>query len=116
MQIPQRHLLKFILAMQQVRLHLTAALLELRGLSFWTPVELTYTHPAKEIVDMKPQYLLSGKIVLTQMDNLADQIERMSELLLEYKTNYIRDRSGLSLDDILGFRVRIARYNPIAGS
>ena len=76
---PQRDLLKFILAMEQVvREHLTAALVELHGLSFWVSVELTYTHQAKEIVDMKPQYLHSGKLVLTHIADLDQQIERMS--------------------------------------
>ena len=52
---PQRDL-KFILAMEQaVGEHRTAALLELHGLSFCLSVELTYTNPAKEIVEMKPQ-------------------------------------------------------------
>ena len=112
----QRDLLKFILAMKLVVLErLTAALLELHGLSFWVAVELRYTHPAKEIVDMKPLYLNSGKLVLTQMTNLKDQIERMSELVLEHNANYIRESSVLRVDDILGFRFKIAHFNPLAG-
>ena len=49
------------------RKRLTAALLELHALSFWVSVELMYTHQATEIVDMKPQYLHSGKLVLTHI-------------------------------------------------
>ena len=72
---PQRDLLKFILSMEQaVREYLTAALLELHGLSLCVSVELTSTHPAKEIVDMKPQYLHSGKLVLTHMADLDEKI------------------------------------------
>ena len=65
---PTRDLLKFILAMEQVvRERQTAALLELHGLSFWVALQLTYAHPTKEIVDMKHQYLNSGKLILTHM-------------------------------------------------
>ena len=64
---------------------------------------------------MKPQYPNSGKLVLTHIANLNDQIERMSELVLEHNANYIRESSGWRVDDILGFRFNIAHYNPLAG-
>ena len=40
---------------------------------------------------MKPQYLHSGKLVLTHMANLDDQIERMSDGILEHNANNIRE-------------------------
>ena len=100
---------------QVVREHLTAALLVLHGLSFCVSVELTYTQTAKEIVDMKPQYLHSGKLVLTQIADLDEQIERMLELVLEHNANYIRESSWLRVDDILGFRFKIDHFNPLGG-
>ena len=111
---PLLELLKFIQAREEVvREHLTAGLLELHGLTFWVSEEFTYTHPAKEIVEMKPQDLHSGKVFLAPMTNLEDQIDRMTEVL-EDNANLTRESSGLRVE-IPVFRFKIAHYSPIAG-
>ena len=49
------------------------------------------------------------------MADLDDKIERMRESVLENNANYIRQSSGLRVHIILGFRFKIAHYNPLAG-
>ena len=45
-----------------------AALDKMKGLSFWISVQVRKTHPAREVKDMKPQYLHAGKRRLMNLE------------------------------------------------
>ena len=113
---PQQSLTQFINAMMvRIRPDLKAVLNLYRGFTFWISVQVRYQHPAKTTNDMKPVYLHSGKRRVMNATELEETLEDIRQTILIRNSNFNRASSGLVLDDILGFRLKICEYRPLAG-
>ena len=107
------HFLKYM--MDWVRPVVHATLDKMKGLSFWISVQVRYTHPAREVKDMKPQYLHTGKRRLMNHEELAEKLDAMVGAILLHNVLFVRQSSGLVLADVLSFRFKVCEYLPLVG-
>ena len=91
------------------------ALLQRDGISYCVSVQLKYSNPVKEIKDMDPPYLHSGTQRLLIADDIKQHLDRIRELIIIRHANYIRQSSGLVVDEILNFRFKMANFHPLRG-
>ena len=72
---PLTDLMHFLTYMMDwVRPTVHAALEKLKGLSFWISIEVRYTHRAREVKDMQPQYLHTGKRRLMNHEEVEEKM------------------------------------------
>ena len=65
-----------------------AALDKLKGLSFWISVQVRYTHPVREVKDMKPQYLHIRKRRLMNHEELEENVDAMVGTILIHNAHF----------------------------
>ena len=80
---------------------LHASLTEKKGVVFWVAVQVEYSHPKKELIDMTPKYLNTGRRTLFHAKDIEDRLNVVVQTILLRNAHVIRDNSGLVLDDIL---------------
>ena len=107
------HFLKYM--MDWVRPVVHATLDKMKGLSFWISVCVRYTHPAREVKGMEPQYLRTGKRRLMNQDELEAKLDAMQGAILLHNALYVRQSSGLVLADVISFRFKVCKYLPLVG-
>ena len=101
--------------MDWVRTALQAALDKMKGLSFWISVQVRYTHPTREVKDMKPQYLHTGKRSLMNHEELEQKLDAMVGTILLHNAHFLSQSSGLVLADMLTFRFKVCEFLPLVG-
>ena len=106
----------FLLAMvDKVRPMLHASLVEKKGVVFWVAVQVAYSHPTKELIDMTPKYLNTGRRTLFHAKDIEDKLDEVVHTILLRNAHFIRDNSGLVLDDILRLHYKADEYLPVVG-
>ena len=102
---PQKDLTRFLEALRNtIRPLLQKALESKHGVTFWVSLQVKYAHPSKEIKDMRPPFLHSGKRRLiheTELDSILDEI---TQAILIRNAHFNRQNPGLLLYDIVNFR------------
>ena len=63
---------------------------------------------------MDPPYLHTGTQRIINADEIAHHLDRIRELILIRHANYIRQSSGLVVEEILNFRLKVANFHPLA--
>ena len=92
----------FLRAMvDKVRPMLHASLAAKKGVIFWVAVQVAYSHPTKEVIDMDPKYLHTGRRTLFHAKDIEDKLDEVVHTILLRNAHFIRDNSGLVLDNIL---------------
>ena len=94
---------------------LEEALKSNHGLSFWVSLQVKYMHPSKEITNMQPPFLHSGKKILLNETELDTTLDEITQSLFIRKAHFNLQNSGLVLEDILNFRFKISVFNPLVG-
>ena len=107
------HFLKYM--MDWVRPVGHAALDKMKWLSFWISVQVRYTHPAREVKAMRPQYLHTGKRRLMNHEELEDKLQAIVETILLHKAHFVTQSSGLVLADVLTFGFKVCEFLPRVG-
>jgi len=114
---PTRNLIQFLHAMRAtLEQMIQQAIDQNKGITFWVAVHLKYTHPHKELLKMDPPYLNSGRLILVDPSGIQDKLDEIHRLMLDKNANFVRQSSGLVLDDILDFRFKVCEFNPLARS
>ena len=105
----------FLLAMvDKVRPMLQASLAE-KGVVFWVAVQVAYTHPTKELIDMAPKYLNTGRRTLFHAKDIEEKLDEVVQTILLRNAHFIRDNSGLVLANILRMHYKADEYLPLVG-
>ena len=113
---PQQNLTQFIDAIfVKVRPYLDAALNKVKGITFWVSVHVRYLNPTKPNPDNKPVYLHCGKRRIMNDFELDDILDDIRQAILIRNANFNRASSGLVLESILGFHMRICDFQPLRG-
>ena len=107
------HFLKYM--MDCVRPVGHAALDKMKGLSFWISLQVRYNHPAREVKDMKPQYLHTSKRRLINHEELEEKLDAMLGTILLHNAHFVRQSSRLVLPDVLTFRFKASEFLPLVG-
>ena len=107
------HFLKYMMDWVRPVVHTT--LDKMKRLSFWISVNVRYTHPAREVKDMKPQYLHTGKRRLMNHEELQEKLDAMVGPILLHNAHFVRQSSGLVLADVLSFRFKVCEFLPLVG-
>ena len=85
------------------------------GINFWVAVSVRYTHPTKDVTDMEPVILHSGKRIVTSPVVLRAQLDSLIDVLRERHIHFNRNLSGLVLEEIIKTDIRVIEYVPLAG-
>ena len=87
-----------------------------KGIKFWVSVHIRYSHPLRAIdPHMDDPYLHTGSLVLMHPSALEERLDEVERQILIRNANYIRDSSGLVVEDIFDFRLKFCKYNPLVG-
>ena len=105
------HLLKYVMDWLRPLVH--AALDEMKGFTFWISVQVRYTHPAKELPEMRPKSLHTAKRRL--MKHELEKLQAMVESMVLRNDHFLRQSSGLVLVDVLSFRYKGCEFLPLVG-
>ena len=84
------------------------------AINFWLSIEVTYTHPTKEIKVDRSIYLHTGKLVILRRSQLDEKVEQAMQVILQRNYGFIRGKSGLIIDTIRNARFKIVDYLPLA--
>ena len=113
---PQKNLVEFMGAVRSTITPLLQQALEAqKGVTFWVSLQVKYAHPTKEITDLNPPHLHSGKRRLTHEGELQSILDEIDQAILIRNAHYNRENSGLVLSDILNFRFKISDFTPLKG-
>ena len=113
---PQRDLVRFLAAIRAtINPLLEEALRINKGVTFWVAVQVKYGHPAKDIIDLRPPYLNSGKRTVLNVPDLPNVLDSIEQAILIRNAHFNRSNSGLVLEDILNFRFKITEFKPLLG-
>ena len=94
---------------------LTEPMKKNKGVKFWVSVHIEYSHPHREIhPHMDPPYLHTGTQTLIDPSGLEQKLDDVENAVLTKNANFVRQSSGLVVEDILDFRFRVSKYNPLA--
>ena len=107
------HFLKEMMDLVRPAVH--GALDKMKGLSFRISVQVRYTHPAKELTDMRPQYRHTGKRPLMNDQQLEQKLETMMGTILLRNAHFVRQSSGLVLVDGFAFRSKVCQFHTMVG-
>ena len=105
------HFLKDMMDWLRPTVH--AALDKMKGLSFWISFQLRYTDHAREVKDMKPQYLHTGKRRFMNHEELLENLDAMLGTILLHNAHFVRQSSGLVLADVVSFRFKVCEFLPL---
>ena len=87
----------------------------MKVLSFWISGQVRYTHPAREVKDMKPQYLPTGKRRLMNHEQFEEKLDAMVGTIPRHNADWVRQSSRLVLPDVLAFRFKMCEFLPLVG-
>ena len=74
---------------------------------FWISVQVRYTHPAREVKQLKPQYLQRGKRRLMTQEELEERLDAMVGIINLHNAHFLCQTSGFVLADVLSFRLKV---------
>ena len=100
---------------KRLSIYFQATLLNHKAICFWTAIHVKYGHPNKDVKNITPVILHTGKQVLTSAEILPQQLEEVMKILLQRNVNFNRLNSGLVLDEILKADVKVVDYLPLCG-
>ena len=89
--------------------------LSAKAVIFWVAVQVMYTHPTKEMIDMTPKYLTSWRRTLVNSKDIDDKVDEVVRTILLRNAHYIPDNSGLVLEHILRMNYKADEYLPLVG-
>ena len=113
---PQRDMTRFLGALVgTLRPWMHAALRQRHGISYWVSVQLQYIHPMKELKDMQATYLHTGTQRLLREDEIEQHLDKVREVILLRHAHFIRQSSGLVVDEILNCRFKVSNFHPLPG-
>ena len=93
--------------------HLDSYLQNMKGVVLLVGWNVRYGHPTKTLTEMKPTYLNTGPIHLLVAQDVDDRLDEINSRVLERNAGFIRDNSGLVLEDVLSCEIKIVQYRPI---
>ena len=64
---------------------------------------------------MVPHYPHRGTRRLLIADEIEDHLQRVRDFILILHANFIRQSSGLGVNEILNFRFKVANFHPLPG-
>ena len=106
----------FLLAtVEKLRPMLHTSLASKKGVRFWVAVQVEYSHPTKELIDITPKYLNTGIRTLFHAKDIEDKLNDVVQSILLRNAHFIRDNSGLVLNNILPMHYKAAVYHPLVG-
>ena len=85
----------FLARVEMLRPMLHASLDEKKGVIFWVAVQVAYTQPTKELVDMTTKCLNTGRRTLFHSKDIEHKLDQVVQTILLRNGDFIGDNSGL---------------------
>ena len=82
-------------------------------INFWLSVRVNYSHPSNEEKHGSPVFLHTGKIVITNRDEVEEKLEKAKMVILMRNSDSTRGKSGLVIKSIDNTRFKVVDYLPL---
>ena len=86
-----------------------------KGIIFLVAVQVLFSHPTMDLEDMVPPYLKAGKRTLMHAKDIESKLDEVLQTILTRNANFIRQHSGMVLEDILTLQLKVVEYLPLNG-
>ena len=82
-------------------------------INFWLSVTVNYSHPSNEAKKGRPVFLHTGKLVITNREEVEEKLQKAMMVILKRNSDSIREKSGLVINSIENTRFKVVDYLPL---
>ena len=82
-------------------------------INFWLSVTVNYSHPSNEAKKGRPVFLHTGKLVITNREEVEEKLQKAMMVILKRNSDSIREKSGLVINSNENTRFNVVDYLPL---